>query len=84
MREKFSWRGFRAAPFLLLSLFFIIGASSAQAVTLYGVTQTNQLIRFDSATPAAASSGAVAITGLQAGEISSASIFDRRPDSFSV
>ena len=50
---------------LLLSTF--LGALSVSAATIVGLTTSNQLITFDSATPATASLP-VAITGLQAGE----------------
>ena len=49
-----------------LALVFWMGPVAAEAVTIYGVTTTNNLLTFDSATPGTASS--VAITGLQAGE----------------
>ncbi len=50
-------------------LFLIIGfsASSVSAVTVYGVTTTNQLVRFDTATPATVTTIGV-ISGLQSGE----------------
>ena len=66
MREKFNRRGFMAVPFLL-GLMFIAGLGSVKAVTLYGVTTTNQLVRFDSAAPSTVGN-TVAITGLQASE----------------
>ncbi len=66
MRERFNRRAFMAVPFLL-GLFFIAGLSSVKAVTLYGVTATNQLVRFDSATSSNLRS-TVAITGLQTSE----------------
>lgn len=49
-----------------LALAFWMGPVAAEAVTIYGVNTTNNLLTFDSATPGTASS--VAITGLQAGE----------------
>lgn len=66
MRKKFCWRAVRVVPFLL-GLFFIAGLSSVKAQTFFGVTTTNQLVRFDSATPGTINS-TVVITGLQAGE----------------
>jgi len=66
MKEKFSWHRFISVPFLL-GLFFIAGLSGVKAVTLYGVTTTNQLVRFDSATPTTVTTVG-AITGLQAAE----------------
>jgi hypothetical protein len=58
-----------------LTLVFWMGPVAAEAVTIYGVTTTNNLLTFDSATPGTASS--VAITGLQAGE--SVLAIDLRP-----
>jgi hypothetical protein len=43
MKDKFSWHSFIALPFLL-GLFFIVGLSSVKAVTVYGVTTSNQLV----------------------------------------
>jgi hypothetical protein len=61
--------GVRNTSFLAIGcLAFVlwIAPAGAGAVTIYGVTTTNNLLTFDSATPGTASS--VAITGLQAGE----------------
>jgi hypothetical protein len=55
-----------AMPFLLF-VFLFAGAAQTRAVTLYGVSVSNQLVRFDSATPANVTTIG-AITGLQAGE----------------
>jgi hypothetical protein len=66
MKEKFSGRSFLAMSFFV-GLFFIAGLANVKAVTVYGVTTGNQLVRFESATPAN-TSAALAITGLQAGE----------------
>ncbi len=52
--------------FLLVAI-FIASAASVNAVTIYGVTNTNQLVRFDSATPGTVTTVG-AITGLQGGE----------------
>lgn len=49
-----------------LTLVFWMGPVAVEAVTIYGVTTTNTLLTFDSATPGTTTS--VAITGLQAGE----------------
>ena len=57
---------FLAVPFLFI-LIFVIGFTSAKAAALYGVTNANNLIRFDSATPGTVVNVG-AITGLQAGE----------------
>ncbi|MGQ0540459.1 MAG: DUF4394 domain-containing protein [Blastocatellia bacterium] len=59
--------------FLMLSVFFLHRASaqsegvSVTAVNIYGVTSTNQLIRFNSSTPGTVTTVG-AITGLQSGE----------------
>lgn len=45
----------------------VVLAPSAQAATVYGVTSTGNLVRFDSATPGTIS-GSVPISGLQSGE----------------
>jgi Domain of unknown function (DUF4394)/FG-GAP-like repeat len=50
-----------------LVLVFTASALSASAVTIYGVSSSNQLIRFDSATPGTTTTVGV-ITGLQTGE----------------
>ncbi|MGI8641641.1 MAG: DUF4394 domain-containing protein [Pyrinomonadaceae bacterium] len=66
MKGKFSRHSFIAVPFLL-GLFFFAGLMNVKAVTIYGITDSNQLVRFDSAAP----NNAVnigSITGLQAGE----------------
>jgi len=52
---------------LFFSVLLLGSALSAKAVTLYGVTSSNQLIRFDSATPNTVVTVG-AITGLQSGE----------------
>ena len=66
MQQKFNRQSFIAVPFLL-GLFFFAGLINVNAITLYGVTVDNQLVRFDSATP-----GTVvtigAITGIDGGE----------------
>jgi Domain of unknown function (DUF4394)/FG-GAP-like repeat len=56
--------------FLTMSLFltlFAFGLSNATAATIYGVSTTNQLVRFDSATPGTVTTIAT-ISGLQAAE----------------
>ncbi len=50
-----------------LALVLTVSVLSAEAVTIYGVTGTNQLVRFDSATPTATTTVG-AISGLQTGE----------------
>ena len=50
MNQLFNRRSFAAVSFLL-GLFFFGGLMKVNAITLYGVTTTNQLVRFDSATP---------------------------------
>ncbi len=51
---------------MLASLFGLVVATEASALAVYGVTSTNSLVRFDSATPGTISS-TVAVTGLNAG-----------------
>ena len=53
--------------FCLLVALTLVGSATVKAVTVYGVTTTNQLIRFDSATPGTVANIG-AITNLQAGE----------------
>ena len=59
-------RAFLFVP-LLFTFVFFTNTSSALAVTIYGVTNTNQLVRFDSATPGTISTVGP-IIGLQASE----------------
>lgn len=59
-------RKFLYIPILILT-FLAFGLIEANAVTIYGVTNSNQLVRFDSATPANITTIG-AITGLQTGE----------------
>ncbi len=66
MQQLFNRRSFAAVPFLL-GLFFFGGLMNVNAITLYGVTTTNQLVRFDSATPGTVVAVG-AITGIQGGE----------------
>ncbi len=66
MRENFNKRRFFAVPFLL-GLIFLAGLTNVKAVTIYGVTDSNQLIRFDSSAPGN-TRNIGAITGLQTGE----------------
>jgi hypothetical protein len=58
-------RGFLAMSLLLTLFAFAI--SNASAATIYGVSTTNQLVRFDSATPGTVTTIG-AISGLQAAE----------------
>lgn len=60
---KNSW----LTTFFALAVVFLIGQSTAQAITVYAVTQANGLVRFDSATPNTVTAVG-AITGLQTGE----------------
>jgi len=53
-------------PFLFL-LLFVFGLADVKAVTVFGVNTSNQLVRFDSATPGTVTA-TLPITGLQAGE----------------
>ncbi len=66
MKQFFNRRSFAAVPFLL-GLFFFGGLMKVSAITLYGVTTTNQLVRFDSATPGTVVAVG-AISGIQSGE----------------
>ena len=66
MRKGFIGRSLMVLPFLL-SLFLFAGLSNASAATLYGVSTTNQLVRFDSATPTMVTTVGV-VAGLQTGE----------------
>ncbi len=53
--------------FILACLAFLIFGQSANAATLFGVTTSNQLVRFDSTTPGTVSTIGT-ISGLQTGE----------------
>ncbi|HZH34458.1 MAG TPA: DUF4394 domain-containing protein [Pyrinomonadaceae bacterium] len=66
MRQSKTQRSRWIMP-LLFVMMFVVGQTAAYAVTIYGVTTTNQLTRFDSATPATNTTVGT-ITGLQAGE----------------
>ncbi len=59
-------RSFLAVPFLFV-LFFGAAVLSVNAATLYGVNTSNQLVRFNSATPGTVATVG-AISGLQPGE----------------
>ncbi len=67
MRERFTRHSFIAVPFLL-ALFFFTGLINAYAIPIFGVTTTNGLVRFDSASPNNILINVATITGLQAGE----------------
>lgn len=67
MNKGFLRRGLRIMP-CLAALMIMMSASVSHAVPVYGITTTNQLVRFDSATPGMISSP-LAITGLQAGDM---------------
>jgi hypothetical protein len=66
MKKSFNGHSCIAVLFLL-GLIFIGGATSASAVTLFGVNTSNQLVSFDSATPGTLNNIGT-ITGLQGGE----------------
>jgi hypothetical protein len=66
MTKKSSRHVFVALPFLLGLLFFV-GLINVKAVTIFGVNNKNQLVRFDSATPSAITTVGI-ITGLQPSE----------------
>ncbi len=57
----------RFGIFCLLFVLTLAGAVGVKAVTVYGVSTSNQLFRFDSATPGAVTTIA-SVTGLQTGE----------------
>jgi hypothetical protein len=66
MREKtFRKQGFWAMSICLA--LFMFGVVNSRAATLYGVTVSNQLVRFDSATPGTVTTVGT-ISGLQASE----------------
>ncbi len=67
IRERFARHSFVLTVPFLFALFLIVGLSNVSAVTLFGVNTSNQLVRFDSATPGMVSTP-IAITGLQTGE----------------
>lgn len=50
MFEKITHKGWLGI-FCLLATLILGSSASVKAVTIYGVTTSNQLIRFDSATP---------------------------------
>lgn len=59
-------RGLWLAP-CLAAIIMLLSASVTQALPVYGVTTSNQLVRFESASPGTINIS-LAITGLQAGE----------------
>jgi hypothetical protein len=67
IRETFLRYSFVLTVPFLFALFFIVGLANVNAATLYGVNTSNQLVRFDSATPGTVSTP-LTITGLQTGE----------------
>lgn len=56
----------RYITFFTFAILFFAGALTARAVTIYGVTSTNQLVRFNAATPGTLTT--TPVTGLQPGE----------------
>jgi Domain of unknown function (DUF4394)/FG-GAP-like repeat len=64
---KKSLQSYGIATLSLLLTMFSIGLANASAATIYGVSTTNQLVRFDSATPGTVTTIAT-ISGLQAAE----------------
>ncbi len=66
MKQRIKWRSLMAIP-LFLGLFFFAGVIGANAAAIYGVTSSNQLVRFRATTPGNVTTIG-AITGLQAGE----------------
>lgn len=67
MRKSLNRRSLWLIP-SLAALFVFLGASAAQAVPIYGLTTSNQLIRFESNNPGATTLS-VSITGLSGGDV---------------
>ncbi|MEO6390501.1 MAG: DUF4394 domain-containing protein, partial [Pyrinomonadaceae bacterium] len=67
MRKSFNRRSLWLVP-SLAALFILLGASAAQAVPIYGLTTSNQLIRFESNNPAALTLS-LGVTGLAGGDV---------------
>ena len=65
MKENFYKRSLPAVLFLLV--FFAVGLSQVSAATIYGVTATNQLVKFGATTPGTVTTVG-AITGLRTGD----------------
>ena len=66
MMRKMKWRTFMAVP-IFLGMFFFAGLMETNAATIYGVTSSNQLVRFGATSPGNVTTVG-AITGLQSGE----------------
>ena len=66
-RECFTRHSSIATVPLFFAVLFVVGLVDVKAVTIYGVNTSNQLVRFDSATPGTVTPP-LAITGLQPGE----------------
>lgn len=66
MTRKINWQSFMAVP-LFLGAFFLAGVLGVNAAAIYGVTSSNELVRFGAAAPGNVTTIG-AITGLQAGE----------------
>ena len=66
MKQKYNWHSFIVAP-ILLGLFFLAGLTEVKAVTAYGTTQSNVLVRFNTDQPRQTTNVGT-ITGLQPGE----------------
>ncbi|MBC7912409.1 MAG: DUF4394 domain-containing protein [Pyrinomonadaceae bacterium] len=66
MNKGFVRRGLWIAPCLAI-IMIALSASAVHAVPVFGITTTNQLVRFDSATPGTINTS-LPVTGLQAGE----------------
>jgi hypothetical protein len=66
MMRKINWRSFTALS-LFIGMFFLAGVLGVNAAAVYGVTSSNQLVRFGATTPGNVTTIG-AITGLQAGE----------------
>jgi hypothetical protein len=66
MKREMKWHSFMAVP-IFLGVFFFAGLMGANAATIYGVTSSNQLVRFGATSPGNVTTVG-AITGLQSGE----------------
>ena len=65
MRKNFYRHAFPAVLFLMV--FFAVGMTQVSAATIYGITGTNQLVKFGAASPGTVTTVG-AITGLQPGD----------------
>lgn len=66
MKRKINWHKLFALP-ILLGIFIFAGLGEVNAATIYGVTSSNQLVKFGATSPGTVTTVG-AITGLQTGE----------------